>query len=98
MKSTPFERWSPWLLLFAVIALWQIVCSAFDVSEFIFPSPLRIWTISPSTRSPVGWNPGTWGRPGNGRPIQRAFSGGWAPGPIARPPGPSAGPRMLSRL
>ena len=37
------ERWSPWLLLVAVIALWQLVCTAFDVSEFIFPSPTRIW-------------------------------------------------------
>ena len=37
------ERWSPWLLLVAIIVLWQIVCSAFNVSEFIFPSPARIW-------------------------------------------------------
>ena len=36
------ERWSPWLLLVAVLLLWQLVCSAFDVSEFIFPSPWRI--------------------------------------------------------
>ena len=38
------ERWSPWLLLVAVVILWQVLCSAFDVSEFIFPSPWRIWT------------------------------------------------------
>ena len=38
------EIWSPWILLVAVIMLWQIICSAFDVSEFIFPSPWRIWT------------------------------------------------------
>ncbi len=38
------ERWSPWLLLVAVIVLWQIICSGFGVSEFIFPSPWRIWT------------------------------------------------------
>ncbi len=37
------EQWSPWILLLAVILLWQIICSAFNVSEFIFPSPLRIW-------------------------------------------------------
>lgn len=43
MNMKQVERWSPWLLLLAVIALWQIVCSAFNVSEFIFPSPLRIW-------------------------------------------------------
>ena len=45
MKSNKqLERWSPWLLLVAVIVLWQILCSAFNVSEFIFPSPWRIWT------------------------------------------------------
>ena len=38
------ETWAPWVLLLAVIILWQIICSAFEVSEFIFPSPWRIWT------------------------------------------------------
>lgn len=38
-----FERWSPWLLLVAILVLWQIICTAFQVSEFIFPSPARIW-------------------------------------------------------
>ena len=44
MKQTHVERWSPWLLLVAVVALWQIICTVFSVSEFIFPSPSRIWT------------------------------------------------------
>src|SRR6188768_929553 len=43
-NSQHIERWSPWLLLVVVLALWQILCSAFEVSEFIFPSPARIWT------------------------------------------------------
>jgi NitT/TauT family transport system permease protein len=38
------ERWSPWVLLLAVVILWQVICSAFNVSEFIFPSPWAIWT------------------------------------------------------
>jgi NitT/TauT family transport system permease protein len=42
MKARTLERWAPWLLLLALLALWQGVCSAFEVSEFIFPSPLRI--------------------------------------------------------
>jgi NitT/TauT family transport system permease protein len=37
------ETWAPWVLLAAVVALWQLICSAFNVSEFIFPSPARIW-------------------------------------------------------
>jgi len=42
-NNKQIERWSPWLLLVAVIVLWQIICSAFEVSDFIFPSPWRIW-------------------------------------------------------
>ena len=38
------QAWSPWVLLAITIALWQAICSAFQVSEFIFPSPARIWT------------------------------------------------------
>ena len=45
MKNTKqLERWSPWLLLIAVILLWQVICAGFGVSDFIFPSPLRSWT------------------------------------------------------
>ena len=44
MNQKQLETWSPWILLVAFILLWQGICSAFDVSEFIFPSPWRIWT------------------------------------------------------
>jgi NitT/TauT family transport system permease protein len=37
------ERWAPWVLMLCTVVVWQVVCSAFNVSEFIFPSPLRIW-------------------------------------------------------
>lgn len=37
-----FERWSPWILLLAVVLLWQVLCAALDVSPFIFPSPALI--------------------------------------------------------
>ena len=43
MNNKLLERWAPWVLLLAVVIVWQVVCSAFQVSEFIFPSPLRIW-------------------------------------------------------
>jgi NitT/TauT family transport system permease protein len=36
------ERWAPWLLLAATLLVWELVCRAFNVSEFIFPSPSRI--------------------------------------------------------
>jgi len=43
LTQKQFERWAPWVLLVAVLALWQLICTAFNVSEFIFPSPARIW-------------------------------------------------------
>ncbi len=42
-NNRQFERWAPWLLLVAVLVLWQAICTGFQVSEFIFPSPARIW-------------------------------------------------------
>ena len=42
MNTKNIERWSPWLLLFGVVILWQTITSALQVSEFIFPSPARI--------------------------------------------------------
>ncbi|MGZ5132343.1 MAG: ABC transporter permease [Caldimonas sp.] len=36
------ERYAPWLLLAATLLLWEFVCRAFQVSDFIFPSPSRI--------------------------------------------------------
>ena len=44
MASRKLESWSPWILLVATLLLWQGVCSVFNVSEFIFPSPARIWS------------------------------------------------------
>ena len=43
MNKKQLERWSPWLLLVFVLVLWQVICVGFEVSEFIFPSPTRIW-------------------------------------------------------
>ena len=42
MNPKTRERWSPWVLLVAVVAVWQVACSVFAVPEFIFPSPLKI--------------------------------------------------------
>jgi len=42
MNSKQLQTWSPWILLIVLVLLWQLACSAFDVSEFIFPSPTRI--------------------------------------------------------
>jgi NitT/TauT family transport system permease protein len=36
------ERWSPLIVLAAVLLLWQLIVTLFRVPEFIFPSPLQI--------------------------------------------------------
>lgn len=43
MSKKTLERWSPWMLLVAVVLIWQGLCTVFNVSEFVFPSPARIW-------------------------------------------------------
>lgn len=43
MNQKQIERWSSLILLVAIVVIWEIICRAFDVSEFIFPSPSRIW-------------------------------------------------------
>jgi len=43
-KPKMVERWSPWILLVVTLLIWQGLCSAFNVSEFVFPSPARIWS------------------------------------------------------
>ena len=42
MSPKTLERWAPWGLLAAVIALWELICLALGVSEFIFPRPSQI--------------------------------------------------------
>ena len=42
MHKKTVERWSPWILLVATILLWQIICSAFSIPEYLFRSP---WVI-----------------------------------------------------
>ena len=42
LNNKQLERWSPWILLLAVVVLWQVLCAALQVSPFIFPSPALI--------------------------------------------------------
>ena len=42
MKRKTLEKFAPLALLAATLAIWQAACVAFDVSEFIFPSPWQI--------------------------------------------------------
>ena len=42
LSRKTLEAWSPWVMLALILVIWQVVCTAFEVSEFIFPSPARI--------------------------------------------------------
>lgn len=42
-KNKQFERLAPWVLLVALLVLWEAICRGLAISEFIFPSPSRIW-------------------------------------------------------
>jgi NitT/TauT family transport system permease protein len=44
MSNKQMETWAPWMLLVFFIALWQVLCTVLQVSEFVFPSPARIWS------------------------------------------------------
>ena len=43
MNRRLLERASPFILLALIVLVWEVVCRAFHVSEFIFPSPSDIW-------------------------------------------------------
>ena len=36
------EKWSSWIVLAAILILWEVICRAFKVSDFIFPAPSGI--------------------------------------------------------
>jgi NitT/TauT family transport system permease protein len=42
MSNKNIERAAPFVLLLALVGLWQLACSVFAIPEFIFPSPLLI--------------------------------------------------------
>jgi NitT/TauT family transport system permease protein len=42
MNQKTLERWSPLILLVLILLVWQVICTVFKVSDFIFPSPLSI--------------------------------------------------------
>jgi NitT/TauT family transport system permease protein len=41
-RERRLEAWAPWIVSAGILVVWQIVCQVFEVSEFIFPSPIQI--------------------------------------------------------
>jgi NitT/TauT family transport system permease protein len=42
MNKQAVKTFAPWALLIVIVIVWQLICSVFSVSEFIFPSPYAI--------------------------------------------------------
>ena len=42
MNTKKLEAYSPLILLVILLALWQAICSGFNIAEYIFPSPFMI--------------------------------------------------------
>ena len=53
MSSRQLERWAPVVTAAALLVLWQLVCSAFVIADFIFPSPLTIATALHDYAAPI---------------------------------------------
>lgn len=43
MNQQAVKNFAPWALLIATLIVWQVICSVFGISDFIFPSPHAIF-------------------------------------------------------
>src|SRR5438128_1135814 len=41
-KRRAIETWAAWIVLAAILLVWEVVCRAFHISDFIFPAPTAI--------------------------------------------------------
>lgn len=56
MARPRHEAWASWLLLAAILALWELVCRVFQVSDFIFPAPSAIVRSLAQYAGPIGFH------------------------------------------
>jgi NitT/TauT family transport system permease protein len=54
MTPKSLERWAPIVTAAALLLLWQLVCSAFGIADYIFPSPLTIAQAVLQYAGPIG--------------------------------------------
>jgi NitT/TauT family transport system permease protein len=53
-RKSKLDAWAPWLLLGAILIVWQAIVSGFQVSEFIFPGPISIVKALFQYAQPIG--------------------------------------------
>ena len=51
--SRRLEKWSPWIVLTAIVLAWEAVCRGFGVSDFIFPAPSAIFASLAQYAGPI---------------------------------------------
>jgi NitT/TauT family transport system permease protein len=51
--SRSLEKWSPWIVLAAIVLAWEAVCRGFGVSDFIFPAPSAIFASLAQYAGPI---------------------------------------------
>jgi len=56
VKKARREAWAPWLVLAAILLVWELVCRAFHVSDFIFPTPSAIVLSLKQFAGPIGFH------------------------------------------
>jgi NitT/TauT family transport system permease protein len=52
-KRRYWEAWSPWIVLAAIIMVWELICRALQVSDFIFPAPSAIFASLRQYAGPI---------------------------------------------
>lgn len=52
-KISNWEKWSPWIVLAAIIIVWELICRVLQVSDFIFPAPSAIFASLRQYAGPI---------------------------------------------
>jgi NitT/TauT family transport system permease protein len=52
-RGRTLESWASWLVLAAILVLWELICRAFHVSDFIFPAPSAIFASLAQYARPI---------------------------------------------
>ena len=52
-KTRRLEKWSSWIVLAAIIVVWELICRGFQISDFIFPAPSAILTSLRQYAGPI---------------------------------------------
>jgi NitT/TauT family transport system permease protein len=52
-RGRSLEKWSPWIVLTAIVLAWEALCRGLGVSDFIFPAPSAIFASLMQYAGPI---------------------------------------------